>query len=950
MKKHNNRLITVVEFDKPTGKTFTFDRSLGKITKQAAAHSIVGKAVTKKVESASDLLEIIKVTHRQQYSAIILGFFPSAELGEPFRIVSSKRFKQIAATAEGYNDPYFEVPIVSESGEKVVRRSKKTFSPSAWLCFDRDAVDAMPKELKPNASSSEWWDMMTDFLPMLGGSERLHVGSSTSRVVYLNKPCAANNEHVFVLTNDAKDVQRFGMAALVHAVNEGYGFNKPVSGGGSRLWSIFDPTTFSHERLYFESCPQLNIRHEDTAKLINAGWLDVVDASVKLVEGEPVDTSKLRTPTVEDQKNAGLKLNKRGATLRPVDSTNFSPDTMLHVKDDYNQEYHLKASDIFRGITPLGDTKRFRCQSPFRHDSQSWAAYVSTVDGEGKDIHPHLFDVGTGIKYVYNDVVFLFEEAFRNGTIKKAINQIKKEQTPKVDEKPPIKDNSPTPKPQETKEIEPETTTVTCYEEDDDTTFPDDHEYANSNATFYKPDDTVIHASVDLDDRKYREFAPKLFTSVHQDDDQMGLAMAFLDCYYSGACLIKRGGTGDLYHRWTGRYWDEVTEEELRADVSVSFSFAEVETLTAAKVSSVMKMVKDIAVMNARHIVDAPQHHISCLNGVYDISLDRLLPFKMKYFYTSDGIFNYDPSATGLMDGLISQYSQGERNWKRKIVQMIGYLLAGGRNTEEKMMLFNGASRSGKSLIADSLNAIIGKTRINTISIGQLIEHKHFAPNHYSNMIYDDDCVAPVGADYKKFLGVFKKVCSGATFKTEQLYTSKRIESDVNIKMLGCSNGVPNMPDISGATMNRIELIEFSKSFSENPDTSLKRKLESPKELSATFNLFLLGYRDWVECGSSGFPKVESSEREIEIEKRSNNPVFQFLEFAINREPSSFASLAEIMDVFPQWQRSNTGGALRTANVNMVMKNIKTTLVSKGFMFKDGGFHGIKLKVGQNFF
>ena len=86
--------------------------------------------------------------------------------------------------------------------------------------------------------------------------------SSTGRVLVDGEPMAASGRHYYVQVLDGSDLERFGATLLQRSFLQGFGFMRPLYSRndhedlvGHRQWSIFDPTTFSRERLVYEGAP-----------------------------------------------------------------------------------------------------------------------------------------------------------------------------------------------------------------------------------------------------------------------------------------------------------------------------------------------------------------------------------------------------------------------------------------------------------------------------------------------------------------------------------------------------------------------------------------------------------------------------------------------------------------------------------------------------------------------
>ncbi len=268
------------------------------------------------------------------------------------------------------------------NGKLYAARLKNTFSQSAFFVIDRDEVDGMPKELiyKDHAN---WWNNMCNFLPMLNGVSYLLSPSNSGRIIVDGEPFAKDNSHVFLHAQDAEDIERFGKSAFIHSVGCRYGFMKELRSNGKitghRRGTIFDSTTFSRERELFDGAPT-----------IIGNGLEVQAPNVRLIKGKnnTVNTKELLNPSLHQEKLVGIKLTRTNSgNLKVHNQSDLTLETII----DFQKQGKMNLGNF---IT-VANGQRERCQSPFRPDSTSMAAFVNfTEDGT-----PFLHDVGDSTTY-----------------------------------------------------------------------------------------------------------------------------------------------------------------------------------------------------------------------------------------------------------------------------------------------------------------------------------------------------------------------------------------------------------------------------------------------------------------------------------------------------------------------------------------------------------------------
>lgn len=417
-----DRYITVIQMAIPTGKLYSVDEN--GVKKEAAANCGEAWAKTHYVETHQDLKKVIDDHSELDNSSIICGYIKGTEpTGESddgawYKLHSASDLKEIAEK-EGIEwnemNPH---PFYVQADEYLhAARLKGIFSLSAWYLLDRDLVDEMPIELKPHCSVEEWVQELFKFYPEMKDTSYLVCKSGSSRVELVGKSQAPNNSHIYMLAEHAADVERFGKALLIHAFSRGCGFVRMNYGRdgkevGARRWTIFDPTTFSRERLIFEGKPRIAEGSQ--------GVLSVVGNGSKVVKGfrDTVNTKALDTPSKDMEKAAGLSLNKQGTGYQLINTTDLTPDTELEVVD--RQVDGRRVFITMREFLESGeyeDIGKLRVQSPYRLDSDSVAAYIRKGDFE-----PFLFDVGTQTNYKYNESRAKFAEFLESYRKTKAIN------------------------------------------------------------------------------------------------------------------------------------------------------------------------------------------------------------------------------------------------------------------------------------------------------------------------------------------------------------------------------------------------------------------------------------------------------------------------------------------------------------------------------------------------
>lgn len=365
-----NDYITIVKNSSPCNKRFT--RTPDGIIKTPAANIYDATATTVHVPNPEAMARLLREVGEDEHATLILGYIAGTKGGAPYNLITSTALDRLDAmggvpSANG----------LTYEGHVYHARLKDTFSPSSWFVFDYDEPAAMPEILR-SPDFDSWVGALALLMPGIRDVGRVMLPSSSSRILDNGIPVGTANKHMLVQAQDAADVERFGKMMFLHALQMGLGFTTTTKGGAQRRQSIFDPTTFSRERLLFEGKPIVE------GEGLAVGRVDVH------VQGEGrLDTRALASIT---DRVEGLEVSRSSSGNYMIeDYTSWTHDVEIDTKD----HGWMTFEDYMDG-----DYGKIKCQSPFR-GSESMAGYLNMH----KSGAPFLFDVGSQTKYFYRPSV-----------------------------------------------------------------------------------------------------------------------------------------------------------------------------------------------------------------------------------------------------------------------------------------------------------------------------------------------------------------------------------------------------------------------------------------------------------------------------------------------------------------------------------------------------------------
>jgi len=203
-------------------------------------------------------------------------------------------------------------------------------------------------------------------------------------VYHDGKPVGTGNNHLWVKVKNPEDIERFRVAFMVQAAQQGmtwkkprYSSKNPVKVVGKSLCTIADPSVWTLGRLTF------------IAKPVADHHFEVKSAEITILGGksEFFDTSLVELPEKEKVRaitraaGSEMSVSKSGKSLT-ISANDLTLDTEIETQ-------HGGVTTV-REAFEKGITQKTRCQTPFR-ESESCAAFLSV----NKDGVPFVYDSGT---------------------------------------------------------------------------------------------------------------------------------------------------------------------------------------------------------------------------------------------------------------------------------------------------------------------------------------------------------------------------------------------------------------------------------------------------------------------------------------------------------------------------------------------------------------------------
>ena len=267
--------------------------------------------------------------------------------------------------------------------------------------------------------------------------------------------------------------------------------------------------------------------------------------------------------------------------------------------------------------------------------------------------------------------------------------------------------------------------------------------------------------------------------------------------------------------------------------------------------------------------------YITFRNGIYDLVTDRLQDFTPDIILTNMIPWDYKPAAySEIADRTLANVSDGDPDIRALLEECIGYSFY--RGTElRKAFIFTGDKRNGKSTFLRMLQNVLGEDNYTTLDIGDL------GGRFNGSALYGK--LANIADDIKDSffegsqLSLFKKIVSGdeifAEFKGKDGFKFKPYAT-----IIGSANEIPHMRDWTGAALDRMIFVPFTRTFSPadaDYDPELPYKLEDEEVMEYLIAVGIKALRRILK--NKQFSQSNKVDEMIENYAQENDSVIAFI-------------------------------------------------------------------------
>jgi len=253
-----------------------------------------------------------------------------------------------------------------------------------------------------------------------------------------------------------------------------------------------------------------------------------------------------------------------------------------------------------------------------------------------------------------------------------------------------------------------------------------------------------------------------------------------------------------------------------------------------------------------------------------------------------------------IWDKFLDEIFEGNEDKKRLLAQWFGYNLVPDM-TQEKMMLFTGIPRSGKSTTLDTMAAMLGPDQYCYTSLPSMCGRFGFQPMQGKYAALIGDARTPRRQQMASAMEKILQITGGDAVSIDRKGIQALSAVHLKTRFTFTMNDLPAFTDHSKALESRMLILEFDKSFAGKEDRSLKLRLKKEARAGKLINFALAGLKDLREQGRFILPESSNDLLESFIELVS--PIDRFLQdCCIESDNDARRNVASTEDMYNAWK------------------------------------------------
>jgi putative DNA primase/helicase len=244
--------------------------------------------------------------------------------------------------------------------------------------------------------------------------------------------------------------------------------------------------------------------------------------------------------------------------------------------------------------------------------------------------------------------------------------------------------------------------------------------------------------------------------------------------------------------------------------------------------------------------IENNKRYINFLNGVYDLSTNKLLPHSHNYKFKTVIPHNYIPEACcPFWNEFLNNFTLGRCDLKNILQEFLGYCISGFPYDQFSIaLILFGEGANGKSTLVRIIQLLVGGNNHSACVISDIGKNR-FTSAHLSRSLVNISEEEPPhvfsNTDY------FKKLTGGSP-----IYAEDKGKDGYNFnnrsKLIITYNRLPKIADDSFGFKRRLLIIPCDANYNQNPDLKIKNLEEKISlEISGLINFCLEGLKRLIQ-------------------------------------------------------------------------------------------------------
>lgn len=346
-----------------------------------------------------------------------------------------------------------------------------------------------------------------------------------------------------------------------------------------------------------------------------------------------------------------------------------------------------------------------------------------------------------------------------------------------------------------------------------------------------------------------------------------------------------------------------------------------------------------------------PANLIVMNNGILDFHTRKFQPSHTPALFTTWHLpFDYDPHAEcPTFEAFLNSIFEHDPAGRKTVQEFAGYAVS-GRTDLQKALVIIGPARGGKGTLSRTIQQLVGLSNVasprlkdigSEFGLAELIG-KQLAVVEDARNDYKDN-----PATVERLLSIIGEDAVAVNRKNRDFW-----HGTLPTRFLIVSNDVFSLGDNSGAILSRFVSVKLKKSFKDNPDPDLGKKIN--QELPGIFNWALAGLQRLEEQGK--FTQPQTMEEVQGLMNDLNSPVANFLDetpqFELTRNPEDWVTRSELHHAYKAWCEEVGAHPMKQVNFVQALVAVDPGIESKntavGDLPKARRIFGIRKVQGVN--